>query len=817
MYRGTVASSKKSSANLVLLLGLIGCVGIVVLAFVGSSYFKKPPPPPAPPPSAAPSPVLATGNLKYTEGFYKNELEQDFKTFEIKPVPLMELALPNTYADELSSARKMKLDKDVLETPHIKLTTRVEKEWAVTGSGQGFKYEHEVLEITNKTDKFLAYRVSTAVDQPEKCRTKGAMQHNAIALRPGETVRRTECLWRKDLALTVKRVEVLELNNELSYLYVSRLLPTQILLDDRTSAGHAIPKGKGCSLVPWRATYRRTRWLLNATEGNRSEADAWDHVSAWNTVLCRPPLPENELRKTFDSARKAGDNPDYAAPPAKAPEGWPPTVPLPTHERPPFPLIALPDALRSYVESVTHTLQVPADLPALLGLAAVAAAGARVCRVQIGTTHAEPLNLYVAAVMEPGSRKSAAMEALSFPLQEAEREMVRDAAPALATAREQRAVQEKHQTVLRDKAAKAKAATERARLMQELGELAASLEDVPAAPRLLADDVTQEQLATLMAEQGGCMALFSAEGGIFGILAGRYNAGGTNLDLFLKSHNGDPFRVDRKGRPAEHIPYPCLTMGLTVQPDVLASLADTPSFRGRGLLGRFLYALPDSLVGTRLYDEGRALDDPARRHYSRTLRALLALPSPATPDDPGARHPLLLAGEALAAWKEYANDVERRQGDGGDLAGVRDWASKLAGEVARIAGCLHLAEHAGHACPWTVPISKQTTLAAWAIGEYLIPHALAAYGYMGADPRLTLARRILRWVERAGIAHFRRWECHQQMRDITSAEDLMPALALLCERHYLRPVEAEPAQVRGRPKGPEYEVHPDLHQDGHNK
>ena len=489
---------------------------------------------------------------------------------------------------------------------------------------------------------------------------------------------------------------------------------------------------------------------------------------------------------------------------------WEPPIPLDGMARPPFPVEALPDDLAHYVASVAHTLQVPPDLPALLALAAVAAAGARTCRVQVGTTHAEPLNLYVAAVMEPGSRKSAAMEALAFPLQEAEREMTRDAAPALADARERRAVQEKHQAVLRDKAAKAKNSADRSMLMQELGELAADLTDVPAAPRLLADDVTPEQLATLLSEQNGCMALFSAEGGIFGILAGRYNAGGVNLDLFLKAHAADPYRVDRKGRPAEHIAYPCLTMGLTVQPDVLASLADTPAFRGRGLLGRFLYSLPDSLVGTRLYDEARAVDPSARHRYARTVRALLALPSPVTAEDPGARHPLRLTGAALSVWTEYANQVERRQADGGDLSPIRDWASKLAGAVARIAGGLHLAENAGHPAPWTVPFAPPTVAAAWAIGEYLIPHALAAYGQMGADPRLVLARRILRWIERHGLPHFKRWECHQQMRDVTSAEDLMPALALLCERHYLRPVEAAPSPGRGRPKGPEYEVHPDI-------
>ena len=48
-----------------------------------------------------------------------------------------------------------------------------------------------------------------------------------------------------------------------------------------------------------------------------------------------------------------------------------------------------------------------------------------------------------------------------------------------------------------------------------------------------------------------------------------------------------------------YIERPCLTIGLAVQPEVLQGLAGRPGFRGRGLLARFLYSLPESLVGRR--------------------------------------------------------------------------------------------------------------------------------------------------------------------------------------------------------------------------
>ena len=71
------------------------------------------------------------------------------------------------------------------------------------------------------------------------------------------------------------------------------------------------------------------------------------------------------------------------------------------------------------------------------------------------------------------------------------------------------------------------------------------------------------------------------------------------MDLWLKGHSGDPLRVDRKGRPPEHILRPALTLGLMIQPSVLGAIAANQQFRGRGFLARILYARPGSKVGHR--------------------------------------------------------------------------------------------------------------------------------------------------------------------------------------------------------------------------
>src|SRR6185369_1579871 len=89
-----------------------------------------------------------------------------------------------------------------------------------------------------------------------------------------------------------------------------------------------------------------------------------------------------------------------------------------------------------------------------------------------------------------------------------------------------------------DRAANAAASADsdrRDELLAEASAAAATAETivVPARPQLIADDVTSETAATLLAEQGGRLAVLSPEGGIFATLAGRYS-GTPNLEVFLK-------------------------------------------------------------------------------------------------------------------------------------------------------------------------------------------------------------------------------------------------------------------------------------------
>ena len=239
------------SANAMLAIGLVLCAGLVIVTLLGTRFLKDTPPPP-PMPVAAPAEHSVNTTLKFTEGYYKATVEEDAKKLKLPTPELSAMTAPLPFFDELDAPRSMKPEKDVIETPHLRIATQVSKEWSMTGSAQRMRVEHIMLSITNKSAKPVAYRVDTFMPESARCKSKGAILQNAVALKPGETMRRTECIWSKGYALDVKQIQVIELS-DLGYFYVSRLIPTQALLDERYTAGHEPPnKLKPCTFVPWR-------------------------------------------------------------------------------------------------------------------------------------------------------------------------------------------------------------------------------------------------------------------------------------------------------------------------------------------------------------------------------------------------------------------------------------------------------------------------------------------------------------------------------------------------------------------------------------
>jgi hypothetical protein len=489
---------------------------------------------------------------------------------------------------------------------------------------------------------------------------------------------------------------------------------------------------------------------------------------------------------------------------------WEPPIPFHQFKLPPFPAETLPGWLRAFVEAEATATQTPMDLAGMLVLSVIAAICAKKVVVQVKAGYSEPVNIFTVTALPPGNRKTAVFAAVTKPLEEFEYSEAKRTAGEIAQANTAHKIKEAALKRLQEQAATA-TGKKREEFTREAGAVAAELaEMVVAVPtRCIVDDCTSEKLASILRDHGGRIALMSAEGDVFDVMAGRYSSNSTsNFGVYLKGHAGDTLRVDRVGRAPEFVPAPALTVGLAVQPDVIRGLAKKPGFRGRGLLARFLYALPPSMLGHRDTDPP-PVPEPILIEYHQKL---LALMNTAFGEDDGGLpcpHPLHLDVAARESFQRFEVWVEPRLSEFGELGRITDWGGKIAGAVARIAGLLHMADHVGIDAPWDVHIPAETVERAVRVARYLIPHAVAAFAEMGADEVVERAKSISRWIAHGNLESFTKRDVHQGARStFKRAADVDGPLAVLVERGFIRKREENASSGAGRHASPIYDVNP---------
>ncbi|ORB68805.1 YfjI family protein [Mycolicibacterium tusciae] len=469
---------------------------------------------------------------------------------------------------------------------------------------------------------------------------------------------------------------------------------------------------------------------------------------------------------------------------------------------PPFPTGALPEPIAAMVRGVAEATQTDPAMAATSALSAMSACTGGHAEIEIRYGWREPLVLYTATIAASGERKSAVQSSMTRPILDVEKQLAAETAAARKEASERKEIASKAVERQRNIAARADGAEQDQAFADVIGAamIADSIE-VPPIPRLVADDITPEAAASLLAEQRGRLAIISAEGGIFDIIAGRYSRSVPNLDLWLKGHSGDPLRVDRKSRPPEYVERPALTLGLMIQPQVLSAIAANQEFRGRGLLARFLYAAPVSKVGRRKIGAapiGPEVEERYRVTVSRLVKGMVGW----------AGDPLILrlTPTAQQAMSEIEAEIEPTLAGEGELAPLADWGAKFLGAIGRIAGILHLAGLGADHGP-RKPVEVSTVLAAARIGAYFKASAINAFIAMGTDQTTADASYLLERIWRLNkdaVSVRDAFTAASRARFRTTAA-LKPALDRLVDHGYLVPLP-EAAPTGGRPASQRFAV-----------
>lgn len=458
---------------------------------------------------------------------------------------------------------------------------------------------------------------------------------------------------------------------------------------------------------------------------------------------------------------------------------WPAPLLPGTRRTPDIPATLLPGWLGDMAAAVSASTQTPPALAVLIGLSVLATALQRRYEVSpYGDDYREPLALFLAVLLGSGNRKSAVFSAMTAPIVLAEKRARDRARSRIARNESERAVSRKRIERLLADSAKAKEDGDRENVRAAIQAEEEAMPEELHAPRLFTTNATAEVLQALLVEQRGRIAILADEGDVLAVLGGLYSGGKAALDVLLMGHAGTPIRVDRAGRTA-HIDRPALTIGLAIQPGTMAELAGSKRFRDSGLLARFLVAMPASNLGRRDVRLRLPIPSEVREVYqARLLRLLDGEDAAAEPS-----RVLTFTDAARDMWLDLAEHVEHGLGPGGTFDAIADWAGKLPGAVARIAGLLELADSGLEARE----VHQDTMARAIELGHLLTAHAQAMFGLLGADAIDVDAQAVVAWVRAQQLREFTAQQCRMAMRGrFSTTQRLDAAMHRLISEHVLR-------------------------------
>ncbi len=409
---------------------------------------------------------------------------------------------------------------------------------------------------------------------------------------------------------------------------------------------------------------------------------------------------------------------------------------------PEFPIDTLSVPCQGWVERAAHgagTTPAHVAVP-LLGIASSVIGAAR--RVMASRSWTQPTTTWTAVVGFSGTSKTPGIDATKRALSQIER----DRRPKIAE------LQRAHDgRVEAAKAARAqwkkdlkRAAEAKVVPLEEYRSKVASEPVMPTAaadpgpfvaPRLYVSNVTIERVAELLQSRPQGMLMLSDElSGLF-LNMSRYS-GGQDNEFWLEAWNGNPYTVERMGRPPIAVNHLLVGVVGGLQPDKLAR-----SFKGDldGMYARILFAWPIDPPYRPLTNEVAEVEPEIVNALSR----LIDLPS--AEEGNFVSRNIALSPEAVEVFEQF-RQFQHREKDALD-GREREWWAKTPAHVLRLAGTLcYLAwGMIGGPEPQRIDV-EHVQAAIRLVRDYFWPHSRAALRQIGLNERHANARRVLRWI-----------------------------------------------------------------------
>ena len=390
-----------------------------------------------------------------------------------------------------------------------------------------------------------------------------------------------------------------------------------------------------------------------------------------------------------------------------------------------------------------------------------------------------PSSLYFMTICETGSRKSAADNYAMRPIETYQKATYSDYRQKLATYKNDYAAWRKQW----EKAVK----DEDSKKLKTLVEPTA-----PIYPMIICEEPTYQGLI-----HG--LHLGQPSQGIFSDEAGRMIGGhAMNSDNWLMTisglsslWDGKPITRVRRGDGKADESYILygrrISAHLMMQPIVLRSIQKNRAFYEQGFMARFLVASPDSLAGSRAYQELDVTDFPEFINYLNRSSQILNMKFPVKKDDePNQLSPpkISLSPEAKRCWMSFYNEIERSLGADGKHRPVQGMACKAADMASRIASVIEFFPNYETQAISLENLERATILEKWYLRE-----ALRIEETEAVDQETENASKKLMWMQRkvseGGSPVFTLRQLCRDGANPRSAKDVRRLMSVLMDHRYL--------------------------------
>ena len=452
-----------------------------------------------------------------------------------------------------------------------------------------------------------------------------------------------------------------------------------------------------------------------------------------------------------------------------------------------YPMDALPSIAQKAVGAYHHYGQQPLSLIANSALANISLA----CQAQanIARDHylVSPLSLYFLTCGSSGERKSAVDTVFSRACRQWEQDIRIKRAPDVMAAMTLYDTWKMERDAVSTQIKRAMVQNESTRyLKSELASLMQDKPEIPLQPMLYFEDSTQEALASDLAKGWPSSSLWSDEAAIVLGSHSMQNNPTRFVALLNRTWDGKALSVQRKHSENFVLENRRLTVNLMMQPLLLQKLANQSQgiCRQSGFLARCLIAYPPSTMGQRFYREPpsslEGLED-----YENHIRNCLNYSEHLTREGCINLPVLSLSKAAKAIWVRFFNDVETGLTPlQGEWTEIKDFASKAAENVARLAALLHLfMGKDGEVLAES--IEQAITIIQWHLAE--TRQLLAPFQ---AESQFEDAEKLMNWLLSNQLRHTTPRKI-QQSSPLRNRERRDNALEVLIEHHWVRLVSRD--------------------------